>query len=73
MEYSVKYYDFNKIEMEQTLYKSAYEADCWSFVRNHLTCGVRSIREKAKKYVIMDSLGRCYDPSYDVLILKKVA
>ena len=73
MNYYVKLFDFEKIHSEQALFKSAREDDCWASVRKHLTCGVPSVREKAKRYVVMDSLGRCYDPSYDVYILKKAA
>lgn len=73
MMYEVKFFEFSAVEMEQTLFRSNSEEDCWAFVRNHLTCGVPSIKEKAKRYVVMDSLRRCYDPSYDVYILKKAA
>lgn len=73
MMYEVKLFEFGATETEQTLFRSSVEADCWAYIRSHLTCGVPSIRAKAKKYVVMDSLRRCYDPSYDVYILKKAA
>lgn len=73
MMYEVKLFEFGSTTSEQTLFRSAVESDCWEFIRNHLTCGVPSIRKKAKNYVVMDSLKRCYDPSYDVYILKKAA
>jgi hypothetical protein len=68
----VKHFEFeNNSTMEKTLFTSNSESDCWAFVRNHLTCGISTIRKNAMNYVVMDSLGRCYDESMDIIALKK--
>lgn len=73
MMYAVKSFEIGPVECEKTLFKSAVETDCWDFIRNHLTCGDKKTRDKARFYVVMDSIRRCYDPSYDIYILKKAA
>lgn len=69
--YYVKSFDFNQIYCEQTIFASAIQKDCWDFIRNHLTCQIPSIRQKAKKYVVMDSLDRCYDMPISLILLKR--
>lgn len=71
MLYEVKYFDYGEIEVEFTLFRSHSVLDCWDFVRNHLTCKVT--RDKAKQYVVTDTLGHFYDPSIDVIHLKRAA
>lgn len=71
--YEVKFYDFGMVEVEQVLFRSYSEDECWDFVRNHLTCGVPSIRLKAKKYVVMNALGRVCDPPMTIVYLKRNA
>lgn len=72
--FEVKLFDFaDEIEVEFTLFRSHYEVDCWSFVRNHLTCANPKVKHQAKKYIVMDSQRRCYDPSMDVVFLRKYA
>jgi len=72
--YEVKFFDFEDgVEIEMTLYRSYYQIDCWAFVRSHLTCSNSKVKSQAKKYVVMDSQRRCYDPSIDVLLLRKAA
>lgn len=71
MQYHVKHYTFDEVEMEKTLFSSYIEDDCWAFVRNHLTCNNAAVRDNAKYYVVMDSLKRVYSPSMDVVLLKK--
>jgi len=72
--FEVKFIDFeDDVETEITLYRSYYQIDCWSFVRNHLTCPNPKVKSQAKKYVVMDSQRRCYDPSMDVVLLRKYA
>jgi hypothetical protein len=73
--YEVKYFEFEDpcTETELTLFRSAYQVDCWAFVRNHLTCHNPIIKKRAKFYVVMDSQRQCLDPSMDVILLRKFA
>lgn len=71
MYYYVKHYTFDAVETEKILLKSMCENVCWDFIRNHLTCSDPKIRKNANQYVVMDSLNRLYDPSMDIVYLKK--
>jgi len=71
MMYSVKYFEFNEVELEQTLFQSNNEFECWNFVRNHLSNILT--RKKAKSYMVCDSLNRFYDPPHEIYFLKKAA
>ena len=73
--YEVKYFEMEDpyTETEHTLFRSAFQIDCWAFVRNHLTCSDPIIKKRAKHYIVMDSQRRCMDPSTDVILLRKFA
>lgn len=67
----VKFYEFDKVQMEQILFRSYFEDQCWNFIRNHLTCSIPSIQLKALNYIVMDNLNRTYDPPIQIILLSK--
>jgi hypothetical protein len=67
MRYNVQYLEVDRYSsLEQTVFRSANEKQCWDFILARLESPLASVRNKARQYRVTDTLGRVYSPPHTV-------